>query len=75
MTEVAKLIKIKRVEKGLSQGALAKALGVSSPFVSNVERGHRPWPEHRIDKICSVLDFSRDVFVYAMTKDLEESLK
>jgi len=51
------LIELARVGAGLTQGALAHALGITQPFVSQVERGERPIPEQLIDawaELCEV---------------------
>lgn len=40
------LIELARVAAGLTQGQLAKTLGKTQPFISQVERGEREIPEH-----------------------------
>lgn len=75
MTETGRLIKKTRMEKGLSQLALANKLGVSSAFINKVESGRGSWPNERVAEICKVLSLKRDVFIYAVTKDFERKIK
>ena len=75
MTETGLLIKKTRMEKGISQGILAKRLKVSAAFINKVESGRGLWPNERVAEICKVLGLRRDIFVYAITKDFERKLK
>lgn len=36
-------MRILRLSKGLSMGKVAKKMGVSAPFLSDLERGNRSW--------------------------------
>lgn len=54
--KLAKFLKDKRIETGLSQGEVAKALGFSSPqFISNWERGVCAPPLNSLPKLTRVL--------------------
>lgn len=47
-----RLIELARVSAGLTQGQLAKALGKSQPFVSQVERGEKHIPPDLLTNWC-----------------------
>ena len=48
-----------RISRGLSQGSLAKALGLSSQYVSEVERGgRRPFNDEISDRLFDILKLS-----------------
>ena len=51
-----KLIELARVGAGLTQGQLAKKLGKSQPFVSQVERGEKDIPPDLLPLWCSACD-------------------
>ncbi len=53
-----KLIELARVGAGLTQGQLAKALGKSQPFVSQVERGEKDLPADLLADWCRLCDVS-----------------
>lgn len=75
MTETGLLIRKTRMEKGLSQVALADRLGVSSAFINKIESGRGSWPNERVAEICKALSLKRDIFIYAATKDFERKIK
>jgi transcriptional regulator with XRE-family HTH domain len=75
MTEVGRLIKKTRIEKGFSQSALADKLGVSQAFVNKVESGRGLWPSERIADICKALSIKRELMIYTITKDFKARLK
>ena len=50
------LIEMARVAAGLTQGQLAKALGKSQPFISQVEHGEREIPASLLGAWCEVCD-------------------
>lgn len=57
--DLAKFLKDKRNEAGLSQGAVAKKLGYTSPqFVSNWERGLSRPPVATLRKISQIYNIS-----------------
>ncbi len=45
-----------RTERNLSQRDIAKALGVSSSFLSVIEHGKKPVPASVLDKLCELYD-------------------
>ena len=75
MTETGLLIRKTRMEKGLSQGILAKRLNVSAAFINKVESGRGQWPNERIAEICKVLSIKRELMIHTITKDFERKLK
>ena len=50
------LIEMARVAAGLTQGQLAKALGKSQPFISQVEHGEKEIPASLVDAWCEACD-------------------
>lgn len=57
------LVELARVAAGLTQGALAKGVGVSQPFVSQVERGERPIPAEHLAKWAEFCDVPPSFFL------------
>ena len=74
--EMGKAIKLKRMEKGISQAQIAEALGYSSPqFVSNWERGVSSPPMNALLVIIEMLGMDKvEVFELLMT-EREKQLK
>ncbi len=67
------LIKEKRIEKGLSQSKLAKALGYSTgQFVSNWERGESYPPVDRMAKLSLLFDLEKDILFDLFLKEHNE---
>lgn len=62
--DLAKFLKDKRTEAGLSQGTVAKKLGYTSPqFISNWERGLSRPPVATLRKIALIYNISpNDMF-------------
>ena len=52
------LIRKKREEKGLSQNQLSKLLGISQPYMNQIETGARNPTFPLMMKICEVLEIS-----------------
>ena len=54
--EYKEIIKKKRIEKGLSQYRLAKLVGITPPFMSEIESGRKSPSVEVLIKICEELD-------------------
>lgn len=72
-------LKQKRLDSGLSRTELAESLGkVHSQFVTNWELGLCAPPNHKLDKLITVLKIDRAELVDIMLKDslveIEEKL-
>jgi len=68
--DLGKFLKEKRVLAGLSQGAVAKKLGYTSPqFVSNWERGLSKPPTLTLRKIAQIYDISINEMFDIVLKD------
>ena len=52
------LIRKKREEKGISQNHLSKLLGISQPYMNQIETGARNPTLPLMMKICEVLEIS-----------------
>jgi transcriptional regulator with XRE-family HTH domain len=66
-------IKLFRNKKGLSQEKLAKALGYSQEFVSEIETGEADPPREFLKKLNKVFGISSDYILYGGTAaDLEQ---
>ena len=50
------IIKKKRIEKGLSQYRLAKLVGITPPFMNEIESGRKSPSVEVLIKICKELD-------------------
>jgi len=50
------IIKKKRIEKGLSQNKLAKLVGITQPFINEIESGRKNPSVEILIKICKELD-------------------
>ena len=50
--------KEKRQEKGISQNQLAKLVGISQPYMNQIETGVRNPTLPTLMKICEILDIS-----------------
>ncbi|HJC41882.1 MAG TPA: helix-turn-helix domain-containing protein [Candidatus Intestinimonas pullistercoris] len=50
------LIRKKREEKGISQNQLAKLLGISQPYMNQIETGSRNPTLPLLMKICDILE-------------------
>lgn len=67
--DLAKFLKDKRIETGLSQGAVAKKLGYTSPqFVSNWERGLSRPPVATLRKIAQIYNINPNEMFEAILK-------
>lgn len=53
-------IKVARVRKGITQGAIAKLAGLSTPHISNIETGNTKLGLPTIIHLANVLDVSVD---------------
>ena len=51
-----RLIRDRRVQRGLSQGAVAKALGTHKSLVSMVEAGRRTLTAEQVGKLSELLE-------------------
>lgn len=61
MTKFGEFIRNERKEKGISLREFAREVGVSSSYVSNMERGFFKAPsEDKIDRMADVLDIDPD---------------
>jgi transcriptional regulator with XRE-family HTH domain len=50
------IIKKKRIEKGLSQNKLAKLVGITQPFMNEIENGRKSPSVEVLIKICEELN-------------------
>jgi len=53
--KVGNLLKTFREERGLTQGAIASCIGVSVPYLSDLERGNRTFSAQRLSSIAEAL--------------------
>ena len=56
MVDYREVIRKHRKEKGLSQNALSKRVGISQAFVNEIESGRKSPSIEVLAKICEVLD-------------------
>lgn len=56
MNDYKLLIKTKREEKGMSQNQLAKVLGISQPYMNQIEKGTRNPTLPILIRICELLE-------------------
>lgn len=70
-----KLIREFRLEKKISQVKIAKALGVSSQYIANVERGVCNLAPIYIKKTCKMIGLDTELLIDVMVDDCRSSLK
>lgn len=56
MVDYRKIIRGRRLEKGISQNKLAKMVGITQPFMTEIERGRKNPSVEILFKICAELD-------------------
>ena len=56
MMNYREIIKKKRIEKGISQNKLAKFVGITQPFMNEIESGRKSPSVEVLIKICEELD-------------------
>ena len=52
------IIRKRRIEKGLSQNKLAKLIGITQPFMNEIESGRKSPSVEILIKICGELDIA-----------------
>ena len=52
------IIKKKRIEKGFSQNKLAKLVGITQPFMNEIESGRKSPSLEVLFKICEILEIN-----------------
>lgn len=68
-----KLVTLARVASGLTQGQLAERLGVSQPFISQVEQGVREIPPSMLPQWCRECDIPES-FLRSGRRPLDDSM-
>lgn len=69
-SNIARLVKIYRLEENLSQPELSEKLGYrNGQFVSNVERGLCSIPAHKVNLLSNAIKVPRERIVDAMVED------
>ena len=58
MMNYREIIKKKRIEKGFSQNKLAKLVGITQPFMNEIESGRKSPSVEVLIKICEELDIT-----------------
>lgn len=56
MKDYRKVIKEKREQLGISQNKLAKRIGITQPFMNEIESGRKSPSVEVLFKICDALD-------------------
>lgn len=57
MTPFGKLLRQERKERAMLLGDLAEKLGISTPYLSQLETGQKPLKEAFVEKVIRVLEF------------------
>ena len=71
---IGKTIKISRIEKDISQRDLAKAIGISSPYLSQIEKDRVPPPSDKVlKKIADVLNIDIGILHQAIITQTGDS--
>lgn len=55
---IGSLVRKRRVKTGMSLRSMAKWMNISATYLSDLERGLRPWPLERLHDATNVLDLS-----------------
>lgn len=72
LQEVGARIREVRMKKGLSQAQLAEMLGLTPPYISNIETGKQNMSITALAKISDVLEVSADWILRNNTQDALE---
>jgi len=64
---LAKKIREFRIEKGLTQGDLARRMGVSQPFVSKIEKGESLPERKTLSRLAGALGLEEDCLIEQLT--------
>ena len=56
MTAYREIIKKHRLQKKMSQAALAKAVGITQPFMNEIESGRKSPSVEVLFQICEILE-------------------
>lgn len=77
MKDFADKIRLLRISKNLNQNQLAKIVGISQPFLSDIEKGKRKPSIDVLHKLCDALNCSSDYLLglHAKSSVLQESDK
>ncbi len=67
--DIGRRIRIARTEAGITQGELAKRIGVSPSFVGHLERGTRQASLETLVSLANELDLSVDFLLSASLKN------
>lgn len=59
MTPFGKMLRQERKEKGMLMSEMAAGLGISSPYLSQLETGAKPLKEAFVEKVIRFLDLNR----------------
>ncbi|OPY82519.1 MAG: Helix-turn-helix domain protein [Syntrophorhabdus sp. PtaU1.Bin153] len=59
------MLVVARKSRGMTQGELAGALSITSPYLSKIEAGMKPFPETKLDALCDILRYQKDFFFRA----------
>jgi len=74
---ISKLVKLKRLELGLSQAELTKLIGWNknnTQYISNIERGTCSFPPGSIIDFVRATNIDTDTVIMAMVNDYRDSL-
>lgn len=59
MTPFGKMLRQERKEKGMILAEMAQGLGISSPYLSQIETGLKPIKSSFVEKVIKFLDFNQ----------------
>jgi transcriptional regulator with XRE-family HTH domain len=77
MTPFGKMLRQERKDKGMLLAEMAAQLGISSPYLSQLETGVKPLKEAFVEKVIKMLDLNRgdsDAMRRAAAKSLPASV-
>jgi HTH-type transcriptional regulator, competence development regulator len=77
MTPFGKMLRQERKDRGMLLGTMAERLGISSPYLSQLETGAKPLKDNFVEKVIALLDLSRsdaDALRRAAAKSLPQSV-
>lgn len=75
-SDVASIVKIKRIEKGLSQAELARQVGYKSrSTINKIELGINDIPRSKIDSFAKALEVDPCLFVRSCNNETDQLLE
>lgn len=72
---IAQTVRVARLNKGISQSELSRALGYKNgQFISNVERGRCSIPPSKLNLLCKAVDIEFRIVLSSLMSDYRATI-